>query len=152
MIVFGIHCNFFIILPIRLKTFIPFFLFVLPLRKQKKNLKYQKTNYLPNCNWQIKKNQSNSHIKHWNVHNSSQLTNYNNNHNTLPHSCSSCQQRYQKCEHCYFCDSSEHFQTVCVKRKDFVKNKKTLKNVASSTGKETTNVNSTCCVLCNTGY
>ena len=31
----------------------------------------------------IKKPQSNSHVKHWNVHNSSRLANSSNNHNTL---------------------------------------------------------------------
>ena len=37
----------------------------------------------------------------------------------------------------------------CIKRKDFLKNKKKTKNVAPSTGKEATNVNSTrLCLSC----
>ena len=72
------------------------------------------------------RNQRNSHFKHWNYHNSSRLPNRNNNHNTLPHGCSSCQQHDQKYEHCYFCGSSQHFQIGCIKI-DLLKNKnKTL--------------------------
>ena len=55
--------------------------------------------------------------------------------NKLPHRCSACSQKNQKCNHSYFCGSDEHFQAGCNKRMNSLKNKKTLKDVAPIPGK-----------------
>ena len=58
------------------------------------------------------------------VRDSSRLPRQNNKQN-LPRRCSEClKNKNQKCDHCYFCGSDEHFQTGCKKRLNSLKNPK----------------------------
>ena len=55
--------------------------------------------------------------------------------NKLPRRCSACSQKNQKCDHCYFYGSDEHFQAGCKKRMNSLKNKKKFKMLPLSRGK-----------------